>query len=135
MLIENGFELLLILLALTYTRFARLPLMVACNIFLFSYISLSIESNYDITTYPGYDIHYGAGGAYFLITAAIFVMMKNPLYKAVSVVLFLQAIASGVMLITDSFWEWHEFINDKSIVIECFIVWLSAIKDIKERSE
>ena len=133
MLIENGFELLVVLMALTYSRFARLPTLVCLNIFLFSYLSLLIQVSYDISDTPGYEIYYGVGGAYFLIMACMFAFSRDRLYKAVAALLFVQAVMSGAMLITDYFAEWHQFVNDKSIFVESFIVWFSVIKDLNPK--
>ena len=127
MLIDNLFELVVIGLALTHSRMARLPVMVAASILIFSVVQLVIDRGFDVEVTPGYEIYYGVGGLYFLITAIIFLLARDRHYTVISLVLFAQAIASGVMIINDAFWQWHEMINDKALFIECIIVWLSTM--------
>lgn len=131
MLVENMFELIMIGLALSYSRFARLPMMVVGNIVLFSILSLLIEKYTDVSVTPGYEIYYGVGGLYFLVMASAFRAGKTKIYSAISVILFVQAMASGSMLVNDSFAPWHEWINDKVLVIECICVWLSSLTNLK----
>lgn len=127
MLVENMFELIMIGLALTHSRFARLPLMVVGNIILFAVITMLIEKYTDVSVTPGYEIYYGIGGLYFLLMGSAFRAGKTKIYSAISIILFIEAGASGSMLIHDSFAPWHEWINDKALVIECICVWLSSL--------
>lgn len=129
MLIENLFELVIIGLALTYSRFARLPVMVISSIILYSLISAAIKGTFNVYATPGYEIYYTIGGLYFLMVAIIFYLTGDKLYRIISVVLCFQVMASGSMLISDAFAPWHMFINDKAIVIECICVWLSTLRN------
>ena len=127
MLIDNVFELVVIGLALTYSRMARLPVMVVASILLFSLIQLVIDKNFDTGLTPGYEVYYGIGGLYFLVTAVLFLLARDRYYSIIAFVLFTQAIASGAMIINDAFYQYHELINDKALFIECIIVWLSTM--------
>lgn len=129
MLIENLFELIVIGLALTYSNFARLPMLVVCNILAYTLITTLIQSSLNVYQYPGYEIYYTVGGIYFLIMAVIFHIPRDRIYNAIAAVMCVQAIASGSMLISDAFAPWHVFINDKAIVIECICVWLSTLRN------
>ena len=128
MLIENLSELIIILIALFYSNFARLPMMVALNILAFSYVSMSIEDTYDLSVSPGYELYYSFGSAYFFVMGLLFYQIKDGLYQAISILLVIQGIMSGAMLITDSVWWYHELLNENAIVIECSLVWLSSMR-------
>lgn len=128
MLIENLFELVIIGLALTYSNFARLPMLVLANILIFTLMNLGIESLYDTSLSPGYEIYYTVGGIYFILAAYLFHLPRIRIYTAISVIMLLQAIASGVMLITDEAWQIHDLVNDKALVLEAICVWLSALR-------
>lgn len=126
-MIENMFELLVILMALLHSRFARLPLMVACNIIAYAGVTSLIEYTYEVSISPGYEIYYASGSLYFIIMAAIFFSVKNKFYAFVGLVLTIQSAASAVMLMTDGFYFWHDVINDKMLLVECVLVWLSSV--------
>jgi len=127
MIIDNVFELVVIGLALTYSRASRLSVMVITNILAYSIVQLYLENKFDVYASPGYEIYYMAGGVYFLIMGALFAAMRDKYYSVIALVLFVQAIASGSMIINDSLHTWHEAINDKALFIECIIVWISTI--------
>ena len=128
-MIENVFELLIILMALLHSGFARLPLMVACNIIAYTGVTSLIEYTYEISISPGYEIYYASGSLYFIIMALIFFSVRNKFYAFVGLVLAVQATASAVMLMTDGFYFWHDQINDKMLLVECILVWLSSVNN------
>jgi len=128
MQVENIIEMWVILMALMYSRFARLPLLVVCNILLFSYVTLSLEISVDITIRPWHAIYYFTGAVYFFALGIVFKFFDNIIYNAIAIILFIQASLSGAMIVSNSFAPWHEFINNNAIVIECALVWLSSIK-------
>ncbi len=128
MMVEQLFELLVILTALVYSRFARLPLMVAGNIIAFALITMFIERMWNVELTPGYEIYYAAGGLYFVGMALLFAMMRDKFYLLVAGVLLVQAMASASMLIWDSFAQWHYMINDNMLMLECILVWLSSMR-------
>lgn len=132
-MIVHLFELIVILTALVHSRFARLPLMVAINIMAFSCVKFYIESNWEVTISPGYEIYYIVGSIYFLIMAVIFLSVRNKFYGAIGLVLVVQSIASTIMLVSDNFYLWHEEINDKMLFIECLLVWISSVRSSNEK--
>ncbi len=127
-MIVNLFELVVILMALLHSRFARLPFMVAGNILLFSGMKAFIEHNYEVTISPGYEIYYVSSAVYFIVMALMFLVVKNRFYALVGLVLIVQAAASAMMLMNDDLWQWHQFINEKIILVECILVWLSSVR-------
>ena len=128
MILEYTFELLVIMIALIHSRFSRLPLMVAGNIILFTGLNAFIEYKWNITVTPGYEIYYASGAMYFIIMAVIFFLVRNRFYALVGCVLTIQAFASALMLMNDGFYLWHEAINDKMLLLECILVWLSSVR-------
>ena len=126
-MIDNLFALLIVLIALFHTNFARLPLAVALNIGMFTVMTRIIESRFNVTLTPGYEIYYIATGAYFLIMAFCFFFVRNHFFKLISLGLLLQSFVSALMLFDDGFYMWHEFVNDKILVVNCILVWASGM--------
>ena len=135
-MIENLFELIIIGMALTYSRYALLPVLVVANILVYTVITLWITVKfppiqipgeaYAMMPYPGYDLFYGVGAIYFLILGFLFGTRRNTLYRFVGIVLLIQALFSAIMLVSDVFKGWHELVSEKAMVVECILVWISA---------
>lgn len=128
MMVEQMFEMVVILTALIYSRFARLPLMVAGNVIAFTVVTTVIERVWNVSVSPGYEIYYAVGGLYFVGMAFIFARIKDKFYLLVGTVLLVQAMASASMLIWDNFANWHYMINDNMLMLECILVWLSSVR-------
>ena len=128
MVVEQLFEVVVIMTALIYSRFARLPLMVAGNIIAFTIITTVIERVWNVTVSPGYEIYYAAGGLYFVGMSLLFARMRDKFYLLVATVLLVQAAASASMLIWDNFADWHYMINENMLMLECILVWLSSVR-------
>jgi TRAP-type C4-dicarboxylate transport system permease small subunit len=128
MMVDNIFVLLIITSALVYSGFARLPLMVIANVLMFICVGAFIESSWDVSLTPGYEIYYVVGCIYFLVMALIFNIVKDKFYKLIAIVMLVHAGASAAMLVWDSFYLWHEAINDNMLTIQCILVWLSSVR-------
>lgn len=143
-ILENAFELIVILIAFIRSGFARLPMMVAVNIILFSFVSAYIEWQYETTISPGYEIYYGVCSFYFIVMAAIFFLVKNKFYLMVGAALIVQATANAIILsfpdssVVDLLLSWSsdskettimEVMNDRLLFIECILVWLSSVNN------
>lgn len=136
--IENAVELIIIGMALLHSGFARLPIMVAISIILYSIIVTLINYHWPVEVSPGFEMYYVTGSIYFIVMGGLFLTVKDRLYMVIATCLIIQGMFSAAVLLGDAFqiseplYKWHEFVNSKILLVECICVWLSALRFTNE---
>ena len=125
-MIDALFELSVVGWALCRSNFAKLPLMMVGNVIVFNAVAMYVESSWDTSFTPGYEIYHMTTGLFFLFAAVLFFFVRNNFFKAVSLCLLIQAFGSCLMLFDDSFKLWHELINEGMRTISLILVWVSS---------
>jgi hypothetical protein len=133
MILEILWQLLLIAMAIVYSNYARLPVMVACYIVVFSLVQFAAPSiasmfHVPLSIDPYTSIKYIIDSLFLAGVSVIFFRVRDKFYFGMGCALVFGSIISLMMVGQTYFEPYHRFFSDKVTEVETLLVWISSVR-------
>ena len=133
MILEILWQLLLIAMAIVYSNYARLPIMVACYIVAFSLVQFSAPTvasyiGVPLTIDPYTSIKYIVDSLFLAGVSMIFFRVRDKFYFGMGCALVFGSLISLMMTGQEYFEPYHRFFSDKVTEVETLLVWISSVR-------